>query len=68
MKTTAQEVKAVIGAFRQNNANGVYSFNITSKKVSIAITSSKTGEAIAVYRAELLNGEWVGGYTDEALI
>ena len=68
MKTTAQEVKAIIEAFRKNNADEVYSFNITSKKVTIAITSSKTGEAITVYRAELTNGEWIGGYTDQVLI
>ena len=64
--TTANEVKNVIDAFRQSNANGVYSFNITSKKVTICITK-QSGEFIAVYRAEKINGEWQGEYTNEQL-
>ena len=67
MKTTAMAVKHIIEAFRKNNAGGAYSFCITRNKVVISITK-QSGEVVAVYRAELLNGEWVGGYTDEALI
>lgn len=66
MKTTAQEVKAVIEAFRQNNAGGAYSFCITRKKVVISITK-QSGEVVTVFRAEMIGNEWVGGYTDNTL-